>query len=58
VVAPPEKEDARPTSRWPGDGDLLVRELEGRCGPAWPQDCQRRRNLLDALTRGLAPASS
>ena len=39
--------------RWPGDRDLLVRELELRGGPAWPHDSQRRRNLLDALTRGL-----
>lgn len=40
--------------RWPGDIDLLVRELELRGGPTWPRDPQRRRNLVEALTRGLA----
>jgi len=44
--------------RWPGDSELLVRELELRGGPAWPHDSQRRRNLLDALTRGLARTKS
>jgi predicted nucleotidyltransferase len=44
--------------RWPGDRDLLVRELEQRGGPAWPHDSQRRRNLLEALTRGLARTPS
>ena len=44
--------------RWPGDSDLLVRELALRGGPAWPHDSQRRRNLLDALTRGLARTPS
>ena len=45
-------------SRWPGERDLLVRELELRGGPAWPHDSQRRRDLLDALTRGLARTPS
>jgi predicted nucleotidyltransferase len=40
-------------SRWPGDRELLVRELTLRGGPAWPQDLDRRRNIVDALTRGL-----
>ena len=40
-------------SRWPGDDDLLVDELELRGGPAWPRGPGRRRALLDALTRGL-----
>ncbi len=44
--------------RWPGERDLLVRELALRGGPAWPHDSQRRRNLLDALTRGLARTPS
>lgn len=41
-------------ARWPGDAGLLIRELELRGGPSWPRDSQRRRSLLDALTRGLA----
>lgn len=45
-------------ARWPGDAELLVRELVLRGGPAWPRDTQRRRTLLDALTRGLAGAAS
>ena len=44
-------------SRWPGDHELLVRELTLRGGPAWPQDLDRRRNILDALTRGLKLAN-
>ena len=40
-------------ARWPGDTELLIRELELRGGPAWPRDLQQRRGLLDALTRGL-----
>lgn len=41
-------------ARWPGDAQLLIRELELRGGPAWPRGSQQRRGLLDALTRGLA----
>ncbi len=40
--------------RWPGDAELLIRGMELRGGPAWPRDSQRRRGLVDALTRGLA----
>lgn len=40
-------------ARWPGDTDRLIRELELRGGPAWPREAERRRDLLDALTRGL-----
>lgn len=39
--------------RWPNDAELLIRELELRGGPAWPRDTRRRRDLMDALTRGL-----
>jgi predicted nucleotidyltransferase len=41
-------------SRWPGNIDLLVRELRLRGGPTWPPDVNRRRELVDALTRGLS----
>lgn len=41
-------------SRWPGNSDLLVRELRLRGGPIWPSDVNRRRDLVDALTRGLS----
>lgn len=40
-------------ARWPGDVRLLIRELELRGGPSWPSETERRRDLLDALTRGL-----
>jgi predicted nucleotidyltransferase len=39
-------------ARWPGEVGLLVREL-GFTGASWPSDLRRRRDLLDALTRGL-----
>lgn len=45
-------------ARWPCEAGLLVRELVLHGGPAWPRDAQRRRTLLDALTRGLAGAAS
>jgi hypothetical protein len=44
-------------ARWPGDRELLVRELTLRGGPAWPQDLDRRRDVLDALTRGVKRAN-
>jgi predicted nucleotidyltransferase len=40
-------------ARWPGDADLLTRELRLRSGPNWPREAGRRRDLLDALTLGL-----
>ena len=43
-------------ARWPGEAEQLVRELVLRGGPDRPRDPQRRRTLLDALTRGLAGA--
>jgi predicted nucleotidyltransferase len=39
-------------ARWPGDMQLLVREL-GFVGATWPRDAARRRALLEALTRGI-----
>lgn len=39
--------------RWPGDINLLVREFQLRGGPNWPGTADRRRGLIDALTRGL-----
>ena len=39
--------------RWPGDISLLVREFQLRGGPTWPGTPDRRRDLVDALTRGL-----
>jgi predicted nucleotidyltransferase len=39
--------------RWPGQIDLLLRELVVRGGPTRPDDMERRRVLIDALTRGL-----
>jgi len=41
-------------ARWPGNRDLLSRELILRGGPTWPPDVNRRRDLIDALTRGLS----
>jgi predicted nucleotidyltransferase len=40
-------------ARWPGDASLLTSELRLRSGPDWPRGTERRRDLLDALTRGL-----
>ena len=39
--------------RWPGDADLLIRELTVSGGPPWPRETQRRRAILNALTRSL-----
>jgi len=44
--------------RWPGNAELLIRELVVRGGPAWTRDPQRRRAFLDALTRGLTDPRS
>jgi predicted nucleotidyltransferase len=41
-------------ARWPGNADLLERELQLRRGPIWPSGPQRRLELIDALTRGLS----
>ncbi len=38
--------------RWPGDSQLLLREL-GISGAPWPRDATRRQALIDALTHGL-----
>lgn len=39
--------------RWPGDIELLIRELVIRGGPHRTGGADRRRSLVDALTRGL-----
>lgn len=41
------------TARWPGNTDLLLRELVVRAPGSVPTGQQRRGQLLDALTRGL-----
>lgn len=41
-------------ARWPGDADLLKRELRLHSGPTWSPDPKRRSELIDALTRGLS----
>jgi predicted nucleotidyltransferase len=41
-------------ARWPGDADLLVRELRLHGSPNWPSDARRRSALIEALTRGLS----
>jgi predicted nucleotidyltransferase len=40
--------------RWPGDLDMLVRNFTLRTGPPWLLQQGRRREAIDALTRGLA----
>lgn len=40
-------------ARWPGNLDLLIRELDLRTSPAWPHAAQRRLDLIESLTRGL-----
>lgn len=40
-------------ARWPGEIELLVHELTLRQIAGWPRATDRRRALVDALTRGL-----
>jgi predicted nucleotidyltransferase len=40
--------------RWPGDFDMLVRNFTLKTGPQWLTQEDRRREVVDALTRGLA----
>lgn len=40
--------------RWPGDLDMLVRNFALSTGPRWLAQEHRRREVIDALTRGLA----
>ena len=44
-------------ARWPGNSELLARELILRTGPTGPPEVNRRRALIDALTRGLTVRS-
>jgi predicted nucleotidyltransferase len=41
-------------ARWPGNTDLLVRELRLHGSPNWPSDARHRSTLIEALTRGLS----
>lgn len=43
--------------RWPGDVQLLARSFRLGGGRLWPGDPVRRRQLVDALTRGLGADS-
>lgn len=40
--------------RWPGDLDMLARNFTMSTGPRWLEQENRRREVIDALTRGLA----
>ena len=40
--------------RWPGDLDMLVRNFTMSTGPRRPEEENRRHEVIDALTRGLA----
>lgn len=44
-------------SRWPGNLEMLVRNFAMRAEPLWPGQELRRREVVDALTRGLVDAS-
>jgi predicted nucleotidyltransferase len=44
--------------RWPGNLDLLVRELGVVGHAAWPRDGKRRSDLVEALSRGLTESPS
>jgi hypothetical protein len=44
-------------ARWPGDVDLLIRELDLYGAPSRHSEPERRRQLLEALTRGLEVAA-
>lgn len=41
------------TARWPGDLDMLVTNFAPGAGQIWPGLPTRRREIIDALTRGL-----
>jgi predicted nucleotidyltransferase len=41
-------------ARWPGNTDLLVRELRLHGSPNWASDARRRAAFIVALTRGLS----
>lgn len=43
--------------RWPGDAEILVRSFRVGGGLQWPAGLSRRRELVDALTRGLSDAA-
>jgi predicted nucleotidyltransferase len=45
-------------ARWPGNLDLLVRELSVAGHAAWPRDGKRRSDLVQAVSRGLTESSS
>lgn len=45
------------TERWPGDLDMLVRNFTLATGPRWMWQEHRRREVIDALTRGLADST-
>ncbi|MFI7587997.1 hypothetical protein ACIB24_13075 [Spongisporangium articulatum] len=41
--------------RWPGDLEMLVHNFTATFMPPWLSRSERRREIVDALTRGLAP---
>jgi predicted nucleotidyltransferase len=43
--------------RWPGELDMLVRNFTMNTGPRWLEQELRRREVIDALTRGLRTRS-
>jgi hypothetical protein len=43
--------------RWPGDLDMLVRNVTLSTGPRWLEQQSRRREVIAALTRGLADST-
>ena len=45
-------------ARWPGNIDMLNRELSVAGQSAWPRDGRRRGDLVDALSRGLHESGS
>ncbi|MGH8961604.1 MAG: hypothetical protein ACRDWT_10520 [Jatrophihabitantaceae bacterium] len=45
-------------ARWPGNLNLLIHELNVASGAAWTRDGRRRRDLVDALTRGMTELPS
>lgn len=52
VTVGPERRSELMT-RWPADMEMLVRNFTMSTGPRWLEGESRRREVLDALTRGL-----
>ncbi|SEB90627.1 Predicted nucleotidyltransferase [Nocardioides exalbidus] len=51
LIGPARRDEV--LSRWPGDVDQLITNFAPGAGTGWPGPAGRRRQVVDALTRGL-----